>query len=108
MVLSMAFNNKKAKRGRLMVYLLRSPRFSTQALMWSDISHIRLSSVSAEMLCQAQRTFSWEWLLTSPGSILLTLSWTIALRFPIDSRSGLLPGHTFFAEKAGKLAWYHH
>ena len=54
---SITYNNMKAKRDRFMVYLLMtSPCFSTQALMRSGLPHIRLSSVSAKMLLQAERT----------------------------------------------------
>ena len=57
-VLLYIYYNKKTKKCRLMVYLLMNPpHFATQALMRSGIPHIRLSSVSAEMLLQAERTF---------------------------------------------------
>ena len=75
-----------------MVYLLlKSPRFSTQALMRCGIPHIRLSNTSAEMLRQAERPFSMRVDSDVAGSILSTLSWTIAQRFLMGDRSGLLP-----------------
>ena len=100
---STSCNNKKSKKVLFMVYLLmKLPRFSTQALMRSGIPHIRMSSTSAEMLRQAERTFSMRVASDVAGSILSTLSWTIAHRFSMGDRSGLLPGLYSFRPKGSE------
>ena len=84
-----------------------APPSLTQALMRSGMPHTRLSCVSAEMLHQADRTFRMSVASDVAGVALSTLSFTIAQRFSIGDRSGLLPGHTPFAQKPGKLSWHH-
>ena len=41
------------------------------------------------------------------GFILSTLPRTIAQRFSMSDRSGLLPDHSPFAQKSGSLSWHH-
>ena len=60
--------------------LMKSPRFSTRTLMRSGIAHIRLSSVSAEMLRQAERAFSMRVASEVAGCLLSTLSWLTSTR----------------------------
>ena len=98
-------NNKKTRKVLFMVaWLIKLPHFSTQALTCSGIPHIRLSSTFAEMLRRAERTFYTRVASEVGRPILLALSWTIAHRFSMGDRSGLLPSHTPFAQKAGKLS----
>ena len=74
---SITNNNMKIKINRYMADLLmKSPRFSTQAPMRSGNPYARLSSVSAEMLRQAKRTFSMRMASDVAGCVLSTLSWT--------------------------------
>ena len=87
---------------------MKSPHFSTHAFTRSGIPHVRLSSTFAEMLSLAERTFSMRVASEVVRSILSTLSWTIAQRFSMGNRSGLLPSHAPFAQKAEKLYWRQH
>ena len=90
-----ACNNIKTKNDRFMIYLLMyPPRFRTHACMRSGMPHIRLSRVSPEMLLQADRRFLMRAVWDDAGAILSILSWTIAHRFSIGDRSGLLHGHS--------------
>ena len=96
MTLPIAWNNKKTKRDWFMVQLLmNSPHFSTHAPMRSGIPRIILSNVSAEKQHQSDREFSMRVTFDVAGFI---LSRTIAQRFSMGDRPGMLP----FALKVGE------
>ena len=68
------------------------------------IPHIGLSSVSGEVLRQADHTFRMSLTSDVAVAILSTLCCTIAHRFSIGDKSGLLPGLIPFAQKQERLA----
>ena len=86
---------------------MNSPHFSTQAPMRSGSPRIALSSISAEKQHQAEREFSMRVAFGVAGFILSTLYRTIAQRFSMGDRSGMLPDRTLFAQKSEKLSWDH-
>ena len=75
--------------------------------MRSGIPQIAVSSIPAEKQHQADRGFSMRVAFDDSEFILSTLSRTIAQRFSMGDRSGLLPDHTPFAQMSGKLSWHH-
>ena len=68
---------------------------------------IRLLSVSEVMLDQAVRTFVIRVASDVASAVLLVSVWTIGHRFSIGDKSGLLPGHSSFAQKSSKWDRHH-
>ena len=68
------------------------------------IPHVGLSSVSGEVLRQADHTFRMRLTSDVAVAILSTLCCTITDRFSIGDKSGLLPGLTPLAQKQERLA----
>ena len=86
---------------------MNTPHFFTHALMRYGIPYIALSSISAEKQHQTDREFSMRVAFDVAVFILSALSRTIAQRFTMGDRSGLLPDLTPFAQKPGSLSWHH-
>ena len=81
--------------------LMNSSHFSTQAHIRSGIPHIALSGISVEKQHPADREFALRVAFDVAGFIFSTLSRTIAQKFSMGDRSGMLPDNTPFAQKSG-------